>query len=308
MNPLICIIGTTATGKTKLAVALAAQIDGEILSADSRQVYKGMDLGTGKDLQDFVLEDRAIPYHLIDIAAPGEEYNLFRYKRDFYAAYEQIKNDRKMPVLVGGSGMYVDAIVNDYQLGKVPQNQKLRKKLEKLSMEALIAYLKSIRQLHNTTDVTERDRCIRAIEIEEYHKIHGEKEPAKSKFQSLIFGVRFERSIIRQRITNRLSNRIESGMIEEVKNLLESGVSADKLKFYGLEYKFLTAYVLGEISKEEMFNGLNTAIHQFAKRQETWWRRMEKRGTEIHWIDGNLPLDEKLFILKRKLKSANFIK
>lgn len=307
MNPLICVVGSTATGKTKFAVALASQINGEILSADSRQIYRGMDLGTGKDLMDFDYNQKHINYHLIDIADAGEEYNVFQYKKDFQEAYNKVILSNKVPILVGGSGMYVDAIVSDYQLDAVPENPILREKLADFSMEELIAHLKSIRRLHNTTDIRIRKRCIRAIEIEEYYQKNEDVEPVKSKYNSLIFGIKFDRNIIRQRITKRLSDRIKNGMIEEVRNLIDSGVSPDKLKYYGLEYKFLTSYILGEMSEDMMFEKLNIAIHQFAKRQDTWWRRMEKNGTKIHWIDGSLPLDQKLNIVMNKIASSSII-
>lgn len=307
MNPLICVVGSTATGKTKFAVALASQINGEILSADSRQIYRGMDLGTGKDLMDFDYNQKHINYHLIDIADAGEEYNVFQYKKDFQEAYNKVILSNKVPILVGGSGMYVDAIVSDYQLDAVPENPILREKLADFSMEELIAHLKSIRRLHNTTDIRIRKRCIRAIEIEEYYQKNEDVEPVKSKYNSLIFGIKFDRNIIRQRITKRLSDRIKNGMIEEVRNLIDSGVSPDKLKYYGLEYKFLTSYILGEMSEDMMFEKLNIAIHQFAKRQDTWWRRMEKNGTKIHWIDGSSSLDQKLNIVMNKIASSSIL-
>ena len=308
MNPLVCIIGTTATGKTRLAVALASQINGEILSADSRQVYRGMDLGTGKDLEDFTFQDKTIPYHLIDIANAGEEYNVFRYKKDFSTAYNSIIKNGRTPILCGGSGMYVDAIINDYKLDSVPQNLPLREKLDSLSLDELSKYLKSIRKLHNTTDISNKERCIRAIEIEEFYRKDDNSAHINQLYNSIIFGIKFDRAIIRSRITNRLSNRLDNGMVEEVTNLLNQGVNPEMFKFYGLEYKYLTQFILGEISRKEMFEKLNIAIHQFAKRQETWWRRMEKRGTKILWIDGSLPLDKKLSFMISELKLRNFIK
>jgi tRNA dimethylallyltransferase len=288
MDKLLCIAGTTATGKTRLAVAVAKEISGEIISADSRQVYRGMDIGTGKDLEEY----DGVPYHLIDIANPGEEYNVFRFKKDFTKAYNEIKNRGNIPVLCGGSGMYIDAVVNDYRLDEVSENRQLRETLEQKSTEELISLLKNIRTLHNTTDITDRQRCIRAIEIEYYYREHPGKSPEKV-FEPVIFIIDFDRKTIRDRITKRLSNRLENGMVEEVRELLESGVSAGMLKFYGLEYRFINSYIQGEITYEEMFSKLNTAIHQFAKRQETWWRRMEKRGTVLHRIDGRLTPEQK---------------
>ncbi|OIP00618.1 MAG: tRNA (adenosine(37)-N6)-dimethylallyltransferase MiaA [Bacteroidetes bacterium CG2_30_33_31] len=297
-NLLICIIGTTATGKTKLAVQIANEIDGEIISADSRQVYRGMNIGTGKDLNEYLINSKTVPYHLIDIVEPGTEYNVFRYKLDFRKAFYKIINNNKLPILTGGSGMYIESILNNYQLNTVPIDFDLRNKLEKYDNNELIKYLKSISKLHNTTDIIDNERLLRAIEIAEY--FHKNKEPNISDLtiKPIIFGIKFDRDEIRKRITDRLSNRLQSGMIEEVKKLLDDGISPTILKYYGLEYKFITLYLEGDLNYDDMFKKLNIAIHQFAKRQDTWWRRMEKNGTKILWIDGKLTESEKLSFVK----------
>ncbi len=294
MKNLITILGPTATGKTKLAAALAAMIGGEIISADSRQVYRGMDIGTGKDLDDYVYQGVRVPYHLIDIVDPGYEYNIFEYQKDFSKAFREITEKGKIPILSGGSGMYIDAVINRYDLVKVPEDDFLRKKLEKLSDDELRDLLKSYGKLHNTTDLTDRKRMVRAIEIKEYEKRHPDKVVDLPEIDSVNIGIHFDREEVRQRITARLSERLENGMIDEVKRLLASGLTPEQLTFYGLEYKWVTLYVTGEIEYNEMFSQLNTAIHQFAKRQMTWFRRMEKKGTKIFWIDGTLSLDDKL--------------
>ena len=294
MKNLITVIGPTATGKTKLAAALSAMIGGEIISADSRQVYKGMDIGTGKDLHDYEYNGVKVPYHLIDIAEPGYEYNIFEYQRDFTTVFNDIVSREKIPVLCGGSGMYIDAVINRYNLTIVPKDEFLRKNLIKLSDDELREKLKSYGPLHNTTDLIDRNRLIRAIEIKDYEKRNPGKIVDLPEIDAVNIGIHFDRHELRQRITARLAERLENGMIEEVKNLLEKGISPDRLKFYGLEYKWVTMYVSGEIEYNEMFTKLNTAIHQFAKRQVTWFRRMEKKGTKIYWIDGNLSLEDKL--------------
>ncbi len=295
MKNLITVIGPTATGKTKLAVALSAMIGGEIISADSRQVYKGMDIGTGKDLQDYEYNGIKVPYHLIDIVEPGYEYNIFEYQRDFSKVFNDIVSRDKIPVLCGGSGMYIDSVLNRYNLSIVPEDEFLRKSLEKSSDDELREKLRSYGPLHNTTDLIERKRLIRAIEIRDYEKRNPDKVVDLPKIDAVNIGIHFDRQELRQRITARLAERLENGgMIEEVKTLLDSGLSPEQLKFYGLEYKWVTMYVTGEIDYNEMFTKLNTAIHQFAKRQVTWFRRMEKKGTKIYWIDGNLTLEEKL--------------
>ena len=293
MKNLITILGPTATGKTKLAAALAAVLDGEIISADSRQVYRGMDIGTGKDLEDYTYQGVSVPYHLIDIVDPGYEYNIFEYQKDFARVFNSITSRGKLPVLAGGSGMYLDAVLNGYELVKVPEDPFLRKKLEKLSDDQLRIKLKELGKVHNTTDLLDRERLIRAIEIREYEKRNPDKKIELPEIDSVNVGIHFERNELRARITERLVYRLKNGMIEEVERLLQT-LSPEQLMFYGLEYKWVTKYVIGEIDEQEMFARLNTAIHQFAKRQVTWYRRMEKRGIKIFWIDGHLTLEEKL--------------
>lgn len=297
---MITILGPTATGKTRLAAELAHRIGGEVISADSRQVYRGMDIGTGKDLQDYVVDGNVVPCHLTDIAEPGEEYNLFRFQRDFHQARQAILDRGKAPVLCGGSGMYLESVLLAYDLIRVPENNTLRKQLENLSRTELENILASVKKLHNTTDTTNRKRLIRAIEIAKYYQ----ENPGKSNnhfdpVASDVFGVFFEREELRRRITQRLKRRMEEGMIEEVKVLLKNGVNHGRLLFFGLEYRHVTLYLNDELTYDEMFTKLNTAIHQFAKRQMTWFRRMEKKGIQIRWIDGKLSLSEKLgYILK----------
>ncbi len=291
---LLTVLGPTATGKTSFAVQLADLLDGEIISADSRQVYIGMDIGTGKDLDDYIVNGRKIPYHLIDIVNAGEKYNLFEYQRDFFRVYEDITKRTKMPILCGGSGLYIDAIVNNYKLVEVPENKQLRAELETKSLEELTEILKSYKKLHNTTEIDTKKRVIRAIEIEVYKETHSVQSPDYQQIKSLNIGVRFDRQTVKKRITERLKNRLENGMIDEVKNLLSAGVTADTLIYYGLEYKYLTLYLLGKMSYEQMFEKLEIAIHQFSKRQMTWFRRMERNGTKILWIDGNLTFEEKI--------------
>jgi tRNA dimethylallyltransferase len=294
MKNLITILGPTATGKTRLAAALAAVINGEIISADSRQVYRGMDIGTGKDLDDYEYNGIKVSYHLIDIVDPGYEYNIFEFQRDFTSAFNDIISRGKIPVLAGGSGMYLDAVLRKYDLVRAPEDPFLRKKLEKLTEEELRKKLAGYGNLHNTTDLLDRKRLIRAIEIREYEKRNPEKVINMPEIDPVNIGVHFDRSVVRQRITERLDQRLKHGMIEEVKGLLDSGLKPEQLTFYGLEYKWVTLYLTGEIDYNEMFQQLNTAIHQFAKRQMTWFRRMEKKGVKIFWVDGNLSLEEKL--------------
>ncbi len=306
MKNLITILGPTATGKTKLAAALAAMIGGEIISADSRQVYRGMDIGTGKDLGDYVYNGITVPYHLIDIVDPGYEYNIFEYQKDFSRAFREIVTREKIPILAGGSGMYLEAVINGYELTKVPEDAFLRKQLERLTDDELREKLKSYSTLHNTTDLIERNRIIRAIEIKEYEKLNPGKKVDMPEIDSMVFGISYERQEIRQRITDRLVQRLENGMIEEVESLLGAGLKPEQLTFYGLEYKWLTQYVTGQINYNEMFAGLNTAIHQFAKRQMTWFRKMEKKGTKIFWIDGSIPEENKLNAILMTLAKVKF--
>ena len=298
-NQLIVILGPTATGKTTLAANLALQIDGEIISADSRQVYRGMDIGTGKDLADFEIDSNKIPYHLIDIVDAGAEYNVFEYQKDFLKVYENIVQRNKNPILCGGSGLYIDAVVKGYRFLEVPENTALRQELELKSIDELNALLLNYKAVHNTTDSIYKKRIIRAIEVAKFQAEHEALIRDFPKINHLIFGIDFDREIIKKRITRRLKQRLENeGMIDEVKQLIANGVDPEKLKFYGLEYKLITQYLQNELSYNDMYQKLNTAIHQFAKRQSTWFRKMEKDGFNIHWIDGNLSLEEKLAIIK----------
>lgn len=301
MNRLITILGPTATGKTKLAVKLASIIGGEIISADSRQVYRGMNLGTGKDLDDFIVYGKQIPYHLIDLHNPGYEYNIFEFQNDFKNAHNLIEKRGNIPIMCGGSGMYLDSILRAYQMKEAPFNEKLQEDLEGLSHKMLIDRLKAVSPLHNTTDVNITERLIRAIEIAEAENSNKVLFDYIKVLRTINFGIFFERKQIRERITERLHKRLEEGMIDEVKNLLEEGYTEDQLTFYGLEYKYLTMCVVGKISWDEMFDKLNIAIHQFAKRQMTWFRRMEKKGVHINWIDGNLSTEESLSLILQKL-------
>jgi len=298
MKQLISILGPTATGKTQVATELAYQTKGEIISADSRQVYKGMDIGTGKDLSDYHIHRQDIPYHLIDILEAGEEYNLFRFMQDFHHVFKSINQRNKQGILCGGTGLYIHSILKGYQIKQVDIDKKLRTELADKTKEELIELLKSKTNLHNTTDIESRPRLIRALEI----ALNGNDYTTK-EYQAVpshVFGIQYPRETVRQRITERLHQRMEEGMIEEVQRLMDSGVSSESLIWYGLEYKFITRHLLGEISYTELFNKLNIAIHQFSKRQMTWFRKMEKEGIHIQWIDGNLSLDDKIhYILER---------
>ena len=291
---LITIIGPTASGKTPLATALADRLDTEIISGDSRQVYRRMDLGTGKDLADYTIEGRSIPYHLIDIVEPGYKYNVFEYQRDFLKAYESIVEKGKLPILCGGTGMYIESVLKGYRLLPVPENPELRASLEGKSLGELTRILEGYKKLHNSTDVDTVKRAIRAIEIEEYYKQQPPEFREFPTLKSLIIGVDIERELRREKITSRLKQRLDEGMVEEVRGLLAEGISAENLIYYGLEYKFLTQYAIGELTYEEMFHQLETAIHQFAKRQMTWFRGMERRGFTIHWLDATLSMEEKV--------------
>ncbi|MBQ4589235.1 MAG: tRNA (adenosine(37)-N6)-dimethylallyltransferase MiaA [Bacteroidaceae bacterium] len=291
---LITILGPTASGKTPLAAALADRLGTEIISGDSRQVYRRMDLGTGKDLVDYVVDGRPVPYHLIDIVEPGYKYNVFEYQRDFLKAYEEITDKGKLPILCGGTGMYIESVLKGYRLLPVPENPELRASLEGKSLEELTDILKRYKKLHNSTDVDTAKRAIRAIEIEEYYKQQPPEYREFPSLKSLIIGVDIDRELRREKITRRLQQRLNEGMVEEVRGLLAEGIPAENLIYYGLEYKFLTQYAIGELTYEEMFQQLETAIHQFAKRQMTWFRGMERRGFTIHWLDATIPMDEKL--------------
>ena len=290
---LITILGPTASGKTPLAAALADRMGTEIISGDSRQVYRRMDLGTGKDLVDYTVDGRQVPYHLIDIVEPGYKYNVFEYQRDFLKAYEEISAKGKTPILCGGTGMYIESVLKGYRLLPVPENPELRASLEGKSLEELTHILEGYKKLHNSTDVDTCKRAIRAIEIEEYYKQQPPEYREFPSLKSLIVGVDIDRELRREKITRRLKQRLEEGMVDEVRGLLAEGIPAENLIYYGLEYKFLTQYAIGEISYDEMFLQLETAIHQFAKRQMTWFRGMERRGFTIHWLDATLPMEEK---------------
>ena len=326
---LIAILGPTATGKTALAAHLADRInslcshtDGvtevslnspsniegvsegrgsikgaEIISADSRQVYRRMDLGTGKDLVDYEVNGHHIPYHLIDIAEPGTKYNVYQYQQDFIKAYEDIRSRGKLPIVCGGSGLYIESILRGYQMADVPENKELRQSLEGKPLEELTEILKTYKTLHNTTDTDTTKRAIRAIEIADYYDQHGLVQASSGNqplFNPLVIGVSIDRELRREKITRRLKQRLEEGMVDEVKRLLEEGIPAENLIYYGLEYKFLTLYATGQLSYEEMFSQLEIAIHQFAKRQMTWFRGMERRGVKIHWVEATLPMEVKV--------------
>lgn len=291
---LITILGPTACGKTQLAVALAEKIHGEIISADSRQVYRGMTIGTGKDLDDYVINGHQIPYHLIDIVEAGEEYNLFRFMSDFNKAYDEIVNHEKVPIICGGTGMYIEAVLKNYIVPDVPVNEEFRKTLENKTDAELITMLESYKSLHNDTDTENRRRLIRALEIAHFSAEKKTSAETKINGKSFVFGVQMPREMVRKRITERLYKRLNEGMIDEVQALLNAGVKADRLIRYGLEYKYITQYLLKEVSYEEMVRLLNIAIHQFSKRQMTWFRGMERRGTTINWIDGTIPVGEQV--------------
>ena len=290
-KPLIVITGPTASGKTRRAVELAREIDAEIISADSRQIYRGMDLGTGKDLEEY----GEVPVHLIDICPAGYKYNLFEFLRDFAAARADIESRGKRTILCGGTGLYVESVLKGLQLPEVPENPQLRRSLVGKSLEELTVMLSAMKDLHNVTDVDTVKRAIRAIEIQTYYHEHPEaavKAVPNPMTDAVVIGVEIDRESRRRRITERLQSRLEAGMIEEVRRLLDSGIAPDDLIYYGLEYKFLTLHLTGQMSREEMVSGLEIAIHQFAKRQMTWFRGMEKRGFPIHWLPGDLPADE----------------
>ncbi len=296
---MITILGPTASGKTAVAAALALRTGGEIISADSRQVYRRMDIGTGKDLADYTIGDVKIPYHLIDIAEPGTKYNLFQYQQDFHEVYDDIRSRDKLPILCGGTGLYIEAVLGGYSLSPVPQNQALRDSLEGKSLEELTRMLVELKRqngsnMHNRTDVDTAQRAIRAIEIETYNLEHPTPERQMPPVESLIIGINIDRELRREKITRRLKARLDEGMCDEIQGLIDGGVNPEDLIYYGLEYKFITEYVIGRTSYDEMFRQLEIAIHQFAKRQMTWFRGMERRGYTIHWIDAAKSMDEKV--------------
>ena len=309
MQQMITILGPTASGKTPLAAALAAEIGGEIISADSRQVYRRMDIGTGKDLADYVVNSEkgivnSVPYHLIDIREPGTKYNLFEYQQDFFDVYEDIRSRGVVPILCGGTGLYIEAVLKGYHLSPVPQNQALRNRLEGKSLAELTQMLTELKaktgsNMHNTTDVDSCQRAIRAIEIETYNLENPTPRRELPPVDSLIIGVNIDRELRREKITRRLKARLEEGMVDEVKSLLDEGIPAEDLIYYGLEYKFVTEYLTGQLTYDEMFSRLEIAIHQFAKRQMTWFRGMERRGFKIHWIDATLPMEDKIERIKQ---------
>lgn len=282
---IVTVLGPTATGKTKLAVRIARDFNGEIISADSRQVYIGMDIGTGKDLDDYIWDGQPIPYHLVDIVQPGTEYNVAQYQQAAYSAIDDIRARGREVVLCGGSGMYLEALLSGFRLSPITRDEARYAELCAKSDEELIDILKEFRALHNHTDTCERKRLIKAVEIEYYYHEHPEWKDATRKIPSLIFGTMGDRDLVRSRITQRLRKRLDEGMIDEVERLIKDGASVEQLLRYGLEYKFVTMYLLGQIDYEEMFEKLNIAIHQFSKRQMTWFRKMERSGFVIHWVD-----------------------
>ena len=291
---LITITGPTACGKTSLAAELAYQLGGEIISADSRQVFRGMDIGTGKDLADYHIHGVDIPYHLIDIHDAGYEYNVYQFQNDFIRAFGDIVSRGRQPILCGGTGMYIEAVVKGYQLADAPIDPDFRRRMEAFTDEELTARLASLIKLHNHTDTETRDRLLRALEIQEYHLKHPDEYPHMPEMEHLIIGVSFPREIVIERIGIRLRQRLQEGMVEEVKALLEQGVPEERLLRYGLEYKHVTRYLRGECSYDQMYENLYTDIRRFSKRQMTWFRRMERQGIPIHWIDGTQPLQAKV--------------
>ncbi len=306
MSDLITILGPTASGKTPFAVELALQIDGEIISGDSRQLYRHMDIGTGKDLKEYTIDDTTIGHHLIDIRDPGEKYSLFDFMEDFHDSYKDILAHKKKPILCGGTGLYIESVIKGYDLKDVPKNPQLREELQKKSLEELTAILTEQKKLHNRTDIENKRRAIRAIEIVTYQNQQNQSQQLYHPIDSMIIGVFIEREMRRKKITSRLQKRLEEGMIDEVQAILSMGIAPDDLIYYGLEYKFVTLHVIGELTYAEMFVRLETAIHQFAKRQMTWFRGMERRGLKINWIDALLPMEQKveqaMELIQRKLK------
>ncbi len=307
---MITILGPTASGKTSLVAALAYHLDAEIISADSRQVYQGMDIGTGKDLADYTVAGKHIPYHLIDICKAGSKYNVYQYQQDFLEVYNKIKETNKLPILCGGSGLYLEAILKGYHLSTVPPNEKLRNQLNEMSHESLIQMLVEIQEqlntkMHNSTDLDSKQRTIRAIEIGKHMLTEADPKTNFPEIPSLIIGVDIDREERRRKITTRLHQRLEEGMIEEVKQLLNQGIAPEDLIYYGLEYKFVTEHIIGKLSYNEMVRQLEIAIHQFAKRQMTWFRGMERRGIKINWINASLPMEEKIEMIQTLYKEGN---
>ena len=304
MQRILTILGPTATGKTRLAANLAKSINAEIISADSRQVYRGLNIGAGKDLNEYSVEGKQIPYHLIDICDIGEEYNVFKFQEDFHRSLKKISGANKNTILCGGTGLYIQSVLDGYKLYPVASNPKLRAELETKTQEELVAMLRELTKLHNVTDTSIKRRTIRAIEIAQYCKENNITQEIFPEVNSLTFGISLERRLLKEVITSRLKQRLENGMIEEVEGLIEKGISMDQLKFFGLEYKYLAQFISEELSYNDMFQKLNSAIHQFAKRQMTWFRRMEKQGHNIQWIDGNLDLEKKIELIKKRIKNV----
>lgn len=300
---LIVILGPTASGKTALAAHLAYKLETEMISADSRQVYRGMDIGTGKDYGDYIVAGEQVPVHLVDIVDAGYKYNVYEYQRDFFRVFQDLEIKKKLPVLCGGTGLYIEAVLKGYKLIQVPDNPELRDSLKEKSMEELAEQLMSFKKLHNTTDLKHRKRIMRAIEIETYYTNHPEVESDTPQIRPLIIGTKLSREERRRRITERLKKRLDEGMLDEVRSLLAGGVDKETLIYYGLEYKYLSMYLDGKLNQEEMFSQLETAIHRFAKRQMTWFRGMEKRGFAIHWLDAFAPKEENAEIISGILRS-----
>ena len=301
---LVTVLGPTACGKTTLAVALAHRLHTGVISADSRQVYRSMVLGTGKDLDEYAYQGCQVPYHLIDIVDAGYKYNVFEYQRDFLKVYEALRADSQLPVLCGGTGMYLESVLRGYRLVEVPENKELRESLAAKSLDELTEMLKSYKQLHNTTDVDTCKRAIRAIEIEEYYRTNDANVREFPEIRSLTIGLDISRELRRERISRRLHERLEQGMVDEVRGILATGVAPEDLIYYGLEYKYLTLYIIGELSYEEMVTQLEIAIHQFAKRQMTYFRGMERRGVPIRWIDATLPTEEKVDLIEHLIRQS----
>ncbi len=308
---MLTIIGPTACGKTRFAVRLAQEFDGEIISGDSRQVYRRMDLGTGKDLSDYESDGKKVAYHLIDIAEPGTKYNVYQFQRDFVKAYQDVSSRGKLPILCGGTGLYIESVLRGYRMSYVPENKALRKSLEGKSLKELTEQLRSYKELHNTTDVDTAQRAIRAIEIEEYYRLHPAEEGPDNQENErvlqaigehpLVVGLNISRELRRSRISARLRQRLDEGMLDEVRGLLAEGIAPDDLIYYGLEYKYLTLHAIGQLSYEEMFRQLEIAIHQFAKRQMTWFRGMERRGLQIHWLNCEDGIEQNVSMVKELL-------
>ena len=301
MHDILVITGPTATGKTRLAALVADRLGGEVISADSRQVYRGMDIGTGKDLSDYTIDSRSVPVHMVDIVDAGYRYNVFEYQRDFLKVFEDLSARGVFPVVCGGSGMYVDSIVSGYRLVQVPVNAQLRELLAGRSLEELTEILSHYKSLHNKTDVDTVKRAVRAIEIADYYSNHPVDESPFPVRNPLVTAVFVDRETRRQRISDRLRTRLDEGMIEEVQRLLAGGIHPDDLVYYGLEYKYITLYLMNRLSRDEMVQKLEVEIHRFAKRQMTWFRGMERRGIAINWIDGQLPDNEKAGLIIRLL-------